>query len=113
MDAAAVMNATQQVLKNARDVIESGWCRGAYAKNKYGDSCDPQAGAAVEFCMDGALQRVFDAAEYEAHHKAVILVVDTLRSRFGSGVITQFNDKIAKNKDDVLKLFDNAIAAAA
>ena len=106
------MNAAQQVLKNARDVIESGWCRGAYAKNKYGDSCDPLAGTAVEFCAAGALQRVGDPVDTDTYLAAYDALAVAARAQ-GPYPITQFNDKIARNKEDILKLFDDAIAAAA
>ena len=89
-------------LKQARSLIERGWCRGAYARDVESESVDIASPRACSWCLDGALKAV--SVDYETNK---------IVNRFTDGMgLWAFNDAVAKGKEDVLAILDRAIAYA-
>lgn len=96
---------TTALLIRARGFIERGWCRLAYAKDANGNAVDPKSGAAVAWCMHGALEaaKTSDDAWFRA--------VDRLTAHTdGIEDFCDFNNA-QETVEPVLAAFDRAIAA--
>jgi hypothetical protein len=106
------MSRVREVLTAARGCIDSPnlWTKRCYAKDPYGKGVDARHWTAVCFCIMGAIQRQCDlkTAEGRALYAEVL---DELRSHLPSrrSTISSFND--SSTHDDVLNLFDKALAA--
>lgn len=98
-------------LKQARDLIANGWCRGAYAKDESNKPVPPNDPSACKFCLYGALRKVtgmgnefYKKPEYEE-------LCEIMRKQLGGALfLDHFNDS-KKNKRDVVRVFDKAIAS--
>lgn len=55
-----------RLLRNARELISSGWCQGADARDREGDAVDPWDEHAVQWSILGAIVRVLEL-EAEEH----------------------------------------------
>ena len=91
-------------LKAARQLIEQGWCKGVFAQNNHYLPVDCKSEEACRFCALGALRRVsywFDLRSEQA-----------LAEALGTHKIGEWNDDPARTKEDVLAVYDKAIAAA-
>lgn len=89
-------------LKAAREVVSRGWHKGSESDGK-GNFC---ALAAVSIATGGSYDEITD-------HKRFQMVVDALLSRLGSKVkhdVAAFNDDPETTHQDVLNLFDKALA---
>ena len=98
------MKTTLQILKEARELIsvEERWCRGAYARDRNGDPCEPEA--AVSYCAIGAIDLDIRAT-VELCTSAAELGYEASRGR---RVIVTVNDELGHAH--VLRCFDHAIA---
>lgn len=66
------------------------WTKGCAARGKSGREVDPRGRAAVSFCVDGAIDHVYqDSAEGVAAFKRATLLV---RRRYGWRHVSSFND---------------------
>lgn len=105
-----------EILIEARGLLAKGWCQGASAR-KGTDHCfftDPNATA---FCVLGALNRVhfmIVANEYVSLRKTVEVLAAQLDRR-ASGLAVErlrdWNDRSDRMHEDIIWLFDKAIAA--
>ena len=92
---------TKEVLVKARTLVEKGWTQGAFAKDDYGyivKSTDPKA---CSWCATGAIQAVLPKNVPFSDYTALLTVPN--------GIVL-FNDNLNTTKEDVLKVFDKAIA---
>lgn len=92
------MKTEAEKLRNARALIEKGWTQGLLARNKDGEGAFSDATEAVSFCAVGACVR----SGVSCGHLKKLLGVDT----------TSWNDTPGRTKEEVLDLFDRAIALA-
>lgn len=102
------MKTPVEVLKEARRLlVEKGWCQGAYARNVFGKAALHWDERADSFCAKGAVYRVTGLSDAGP---AMKLLESCLPS--GHDAIAPFNDQVGRNRDDVVDLFDRAIAKA-
>ena len=103
------------VLKRARKLIEQGWAKGAFAKDKWRKRfVSPISEEAHSFCIMGALERAsadLTSSSFSAeYHNARHLLESA--AGVGAGQLANFNDYKAKSKKQVLATFDEAIKLA-
>lgn len=88
-------NAVTQLLIEGRARVEQGWCRHAYQKRT------------GEVCMAGALgvrnALSVNVLQYDA--------IQRLRVAINGRDIEEFNDARGRTKEDILEVYDRAIAA--
>lgn len=96
------------VLKRARTLIETGWCRKHCAVTKSGADCYPTDPRAARFCATGAPQAIKSAPGVLS--KALAALDRAARINGYHGTIT-LNDT-SKSKKRVLNLYDDAIKLA-
>lgn len=95
----------KEVLTKARALVEKGWVQGSYAEDAEGLHVDPCSEDAVCWCAAGAIRAAVDDNAEQYYFLRKTLRQYTL---IGVGII-HFNDT-ASAKEDVLALFDRAIA---
>jgi hypothetical protein len=95
-------NSVKEVLIAAKYLLENiGWCQG--------DFSNYQDGKPVSFCMLGAINHV-EVSDFELIWEAKSLLSQTILKNISEpGIISDWNDKPARKKKDVIKLFDKAI----
>lgn len=93
---------TKVVLIAARALIVKGWCRGTAAKNARNAAVPVDDPTASKFCAIGAVRRV---AGFMGANGAIMALCDFVPAR----ALVTFNDS-KRNKRDVLRIFDKAIA---
>ena len=91
----------------ARARIERGWTQSAEARDASGNSVLPDSPLAVCWDVLGAL---FDAEMPTSSHDALFKELPG-RSRRRDVSIVSFNDAEGRTKEEVLALYDRAIAA--
>ena len=84
-------------IKEAKALIEQGWCQRNYAQNKFASAVPYDDPDAKYWCITGSLLKVTE----ESH----------LVKFFRSGLV-DWNDNFARTKNDILEEFDKAITAA-
>lgn len=102
---------TVTILKRARKLLSNPkrWCQWRYGQTKEGWLVDPEAKAAYSFCAVGAIRRVAkDAADDDATEAAKALLD---RCVPGYSII-DYNDAKKRKHEQVLAVFDKAIARA-
>jgi hypothetical protein len=95
---------TKEVLIAARAKIEQGWCQCYFAMDAEGNAVPSSDPAACRWCAVGAL-RSFIALGGENYYEAR----DRMERQHPQGLM-HFNDIVADSKEQVLRLFDKAIA---
>ena len=101
------MNTLKDDLIKARSFIERGWTQGTYARNANGQPTLCTGPDAVAWCMGGACKI---AVGYNS-----LFACLPLRVALGSVVkseVPPYNDAPGRTKEEVLAVFDKAIAAA-
>lgn len=102
------MTVKEDLIK-ARAKIAAGWCQGVPARNAQGSPVYADSSAAVSFCIVGALSALgLGDYEYSAAYAA-------LHARSGMSCLaslSRFNDTHGRTQEEVLALFDKAIACA-
>ena len=93
---------TSTKLRKARALIETGWCKGAFARTKSGRATKSRDSKAARWCAMGACRRV--GLDTFSLSRALSLVD-------AGGGLAAFNDS-QTNKRPVLKLFNDAIELA-
>lgn len=103
-------------LAAARARIVQGWCQKAVARNAAGVSVEVNAVDAVSWCIYGALAKAdHDVGDHYHHHS-----VDLMREAHAAldpqdghaRLLGLWNDARGRTKEEVLTVFDNAIALA-
>src|SRR5712671_1657941 len=99
----ANLDETTRLLRDARNHIERGWCRGVLARDKEAVLVHPTDKRAVEWCLYGALMAagMMSIRDQSAIHRLMWAI--------GGGNLVDFNN----NQEDsapVLAAFDLAIA---
>ena len=107
---------TKEVLTQARVLVEQGWTQKVCARNANGDRVATNDPDACMFCATGAVSAAImksaknqDAKADEAFFGAVNLL-DNITLKCDSGCAENFNDHPKTTKEDILELFDKAIA---
>jgi hypothetical protein len=101
------MKTTKDILVEARDLIEKGWCQGDGARGATGKVVRPLDPDAVCFCAVGAIDRVCegdDLLREEAWHRLRLGIFGDIR-----GPIVKWNDAPERTKPEVLAAFQKAI----
>lgn len=98
------MSSVKEDLIKARAKIEKGWCKGTEAQNENGRPVPPDSAEAVAFCIFGATP----GAALPPLRTA--LRVRLRRPPWDPASLADYNDRPWRTKDEVLSLFDEAIA---
>lgn len=101
---------TKQLLLEATKVLESGWTKGAYARDAEGKGVVSISNSAVSWCALGALEKVASSLPHREQSKAVNNAISRLRGFLGTcgcSSIAKFNDE-AKNKEVVIGVLKKA-----
>lgn len=98
---------TAQVLQEARALIEAGWCQGPFYRLEQG---------AEQYCAIGAVRRVV-GTDYETfgyvRHDPAEAALSLVARRISHGTFCcaiAYNDARGRTKEQVLALFDRALA---
>ena len=90
----------------AAALIEKGWNQNVYSKDEKGNNCNPEAKAAVSWCLSGALLRVFYLSD-------INYGLPEARAYLGLGVaVATWNDHPDRTQKDVVRLLKNAARRA-
>lgn|SRR5260370_40593056 len=82
-----------------------GWCKGAYARTKAGLSCDPNNPDAVQFCVEGAFQRLArPVGQDEVDYNESISGLRKFVQRNSGGSIEEWNDDPRMTFREVLRI---------
>ncbi len=102
------MTSIKEDLIKAREKIEKGWCQGVNARDAQGEPTLAEYSGAVQFCVMGALIAV--CGHYCPVHLS--LFCRTLQGRDHPWTVNAYNDHPSRTQEEVLALFDKAIALA-
>ena len=94
---------TKDVLVKARSLVEKGWTQGVAARNDYGYHVEPTDSDACYWCATGAIQAVLPKDVLFSDY------CDLLASEAPYDIVL-FNDDADTTKEDILKVYDKAIA---
>lgn len=90
-------------LREARALIERGWCRKTHARNAGRRACSPKSDKATMWCMEGACMAVeLPGRIYEP----------LLQTATNAQFFSEWNDAPGRTQAEVLQAFDRAIALA-
>lgn len=105
------------ILREARRLIEAGWCQGARARDEAGHAVDPGSPAAVRFDPLGAIERaVLNLFRGESRYLAQNFYKGfyALAGEYHThAAITAWNNAPARRKADVLDFIDYALEKSA
>jgi hypothetical protein len=88
-------NQIAEKLKEARALIERGWCQKSFEKDG-------------RYCIEGAVMTLYDSLD-TGQYKAVLTA---LESEIDTVSLISWNDRRGRKQHEVLDLFDRAIAKA-
>ena len=95
------------VLTRALKRIKKGWCQENYAIDKNGEDVDPCGDKAVAWCALGAIDSIIP------NEFSIINDCEkTLLSMIKGNSISHWNDAKKRTKEEVVALFEKAIAKA-
>lgn len=109
-----------EYLAEARSKLAQGWTQNTDAIMLTGEYCLPQSTLAAAWCINGAIRAVcsFQRDQFEtiealyavllARDSATKLAVDPLNM---GAMLAEWNDAFKRTHEEVLELFDDAIAA--
>lgn len=118
-----VMSAAEAVLAKMLDILESGWCKGAFARASDGRSVLLTDDQACSWCVLGALARSTDALSLSVPRANVIGLVRYVISREIAKVegvpmrrwigktLSDWNDRVGQTKSHVLDVLRKALAS--
>lgn len=93
-------------LIKARAKVEEGWCQGAAARDKGGLAVAATSSDATRFCILGAI----NAARLDNGVSVIGELYCALKCEAGESSLAGFNDAPGRTQEEVLALFDKAIA---
>ncbi len=104
---------TRDVLVEARDWIEAGWCQGAWGHDDEGkDVVTARLAGASEVCLSGAIAvAAGETPAGEAYYAAAREVADIIQKHdaFCTDVIVRWNDREERTQGQVVALLTRAI----
>lgn len=101
------------ILREARRLlVEKGWTRNEFARDAEGCPSSYRGPDAVCFCARGAILRAGDVPDCEDYAPGERFLERALPNGPYYGSIVSFNDSPFTTKEDVLALYDRAIALA-
>lgn len=110
------LKAGLKTLKAARELIETSWFQGYFARRADGSQCSALASAATCFCTLGAVQRVtfgpasrLSSLDKAYGEKGAYTALRVSIPDWANGSIPSWNDSPNTTLPDVLKVFDKAI----
>lgn len=101
---------TAEVSRAARAKIEQGWCVGTEARNSLYLSVPCDSPSAIRWCAFGAIKLV--APTQSNRHEIERALLNATGRGSDLTYVSEWNDSVAKSKEEVLAAFDRAIAAA-
>lgn len=102
---------TITVLKKARALIKKGWHQGWFATDAAGEEVSYTSTAAKCFCVAGAVYRAAGDSLDPGACGAMDALTSVAPTRYKHS-ISQYNDAPRRTQEQVLGLFDRAIARA-
>lgn len=102
------MKTVKQILIDARLLVESGWCQGAFARDRDGEVVDFASPVAAAFCMAGAIHRVTIGEPYTENNERV-KAHQLLAHAARNSMLPDWQDAAERSKAEVLSIFDEAI----
>lgn len=119
-----------EMLRQARDLVASGWCQGVYSRNEDGHKANAFGEEACDFCATGSLMAAMYRNEatwndlYECFGILSGAIVDSgfnmsqpasniHQSDLDSVRIQRFNDTMGRTQEEVVAVFEQAIAKEA
>lgn len=103
-------NLNLETLKNAKTLIENGWCQGSEAKDIDGNIAHNKSRKAVSFCVVGSISRA--AHDLGRSINSWQNCFNIFRKANSIISISAFNDHPSMSKEEILQAFDRAIALA-
>ena len=109
---------TKEILVKAQKLIEQGWCQGEFARDENGKIVSPYNEKACSWCASGAI-RVTIVSNGQTSLKPYRLLQEIISKKpieystiifSDSDAIAAFNDHPKTTQNDILELFDKAIA---
>lgn len=100
---------TRLFLERVRSTIESGWTKGALAKDKLGAEVDCTSARACTWCLEGAIYKNNTTQDSVSHTRRFL--DPFLPKEFQRRGLFHFNDANGVDKASVLKVLDKAIAS--
>lgn len=103
------LTAGLKVLKKMRSLIQKGWTKGAYARDKKNKDVVPTSKSARKWCLMGAYTKAYSTVDAYIDFE-VISRLDhiMMKRRTKHLVLAQYNDA-QKTKKPVISLIDKAI----
>lgn len=107
------MTSVKDLLIRARELIEKGWCQGAYAKDADGESVGATAQGATAFCIRGAILAVgpLDYAVRAPAYNLLENIVDQI-TQSPCDSLAGYNDAPGRTHAEILAVFDAALRLA-
>ena len=105
------MSSVKEDLIKARAKIEKGWCQGVAARDINGESVHATSSDAVQFCILGALGSVRGRISVEGT-SWLYHAIHNGAPKLGGFTISAYNDAPWRTQEEVLAIFDKAIALA-
>lgn len=99
-----------KVLKKMRSLIQKGWTKGAYARDKRNKDVAPTSKSARKWCIMGAYTKAYSLANTYVPYETVLGKLDKAmtKRRTRHLVLAQYNDA-QKNKKPIINLIDKSI----
>lgn len=100
-----------RLLRQARSIIERGWCQGCEARDRNGNWVPTFSNKAVKFCTWGGVERAREELGIKWSPDEAFAIEDLLLScTKNQDDIANWNDMPSRRKSQVLSLYDRAIA---
>lgn len=101
-----------KLYNDTKTIVESGWCREAYARDSDGFPVVFESNKATSFCLMGATYR---AALMQMYRSPIIQeicapYIEALEKYTKGTMVSVWNDHQTTTKEDVIRLLDQVIA---
>ena len=110
------MDKIAEILQAAKNLVESGWCRGALSMDEKSQAVKPESGKAKYFSAIGAICRVMQLKtnQYRPTESSVLYreVINVFRDANNIQCVAMWNDSMVLDKKVILQSFENAIKYA-
>jgi len=93
------------ILIRARELIEQGWCRNAWARNELGKGVHENSSDACSWCLMGAINK---AIKEKGYTYGIRLDISSVCKTITLNGLIHFNDN-AKSKEEVTGLIDRML----